>query len=122
MSSCYSNPFPTFQPAMRIVSQITNGDPASITTTIDHDYISGEILRIQIPLGFGMEQMHGLKGEIVVTSSNTFTIDIDTTAFDPFVIPSPLPNVFTCAQCIPIGENNSILIAATKNVLPSGER
>lgn len=115
---CYSNPSPTFQPAMRIIQSITKANPAVITTTFDHDYITGEIVRLGIPSGFGMVQADQKTGTITVTSSTTFSIDIDTTSYDAFVDPGG----DQCAQVIPIGEVNSILRAAVKNVLPSGDR
>ena len=39
-------PFPVFQPAMRVISSITNGFPAVVTTTFDHQYISGTVMRL----------------------------------------------------------------------------
>lgn len=110
---------PTFQPAMRIVTAITKANPAAVTTSFDHDYITGEIVRFYIPDTFGMRQMNGLSGTITVTASDTFTVDIDTTYFDTFAVPSS--NV-QYAQVLPIGEVNSQLTAATDNVLPSGNR
>lgn len=119
MTSCYSNPSPMFQPAMRIVSSITNANPASVTTTLDHNYLTGEIVRLIVPQGFGMTQINNLTGTITVTGSTTFLIDIDTTFFDVFSVPSPLPMAYTCPQVIPVGEVSSILSGATKNVLPT---
>lgn len=122
MTACFSNPSPMFQPAMRIISSITNANPAVITTTIDHDYLSGEIIRLIIPDGFGMEQANNLIGKITVTGTFTFSVDIDTITFDVFAAPSPLPSAYTCAQIIPVGEISSTLAGATKNALPSGDR
>lgn len=119
MTSCYSNPSPMFQPAMRIISSITNENPASVTTTLDHDYLTGEIVRLIVPQGFGMTQINNLTGTITLTGSTTFLIDIDTTFFDVFSVPSPLPMAYTCPQVIPVGEVSSILSGATKNVLPT---
>ena len=114
----YANPNPTFQPAMRLVTAITNALNASVTTSFDHNYETGDIVRLFIPIGYGMVQADGLIGTITVTGSNTFTINIDTTLFDPFVIPpDPSPNVISVAQVIPIGEVNSKLTQATRNVL-----
>ncbi len=122
MTACFSNPSPTFQPAMRIISSITNANPAAVTTTIDHDYLSDEIVRLIIPLGFGMVQANSLTGTITFTGNTIFTIDIATTFFDVFAAPSPLPSSYTCSQVIPIAEISSTLAGATKNVLPSGDR
>lgn len=117
MSSCYANPTPAFQPAMRIISSINNGNPTAITTSFDHNYVSGEIVRIVIPSIFGISQINGQTGTITVTGSTTFTINIDSTTFDLFSAPSPLPSAYTCPQVIPIGEISSILTAATNNTL-----
>lgn len=116
--TCFSFATPIFQPAMRVVTAITNANPASVTTSLNHLYITGMIVRLDIPPGVGMQQANQLTGTIFVTGSTTFTISIDTTAFDPFVIPSMPPPAYTCAQCVPVGEDADILTAAVQNVLP----
>lgn len=113
-----SNPFPIFQPAMRVISSITNANPAVVTTTIDHQYQTGMINRLNIPLGFGMTQANGLQGTIVVTGDTTFSIAIDTTPFDIFSAPATYPLSYQSATVTPIGEVNELLSAATRNVLP----
>ncbi len=119
MSTCYANPHPIFQPAMRLIASITQANPAVVTTTFAHQYKDGTIVRLDIPPADGMQQANGLTGSIIVTAPTTFTIDIDTTLFEPFSIPvSPPPRVNTCAQVVPIGELNETLRAATVNVLP----
>jgi hypothetical protein len=114
----YAYRFPTFQPAMRLVTAITRAFPAQVTTSFEHDYLTGLIVRLVVPDGYGMVQANGLIGTIEVNSTTTFLIDIDTSYFDPFVIPpDPSPMVITVAQVIPVGEVNSQLIQATRNVL-----
>lgn len=113
---CYSYPMPTYQLAMRIITAITNANPAVVTTSINHQYITGAIVRFNITLYHGMSQLNQQTGEIVVLSPTTFAVNIDTTLYDPFVIPTLAH--YTCSQVIPIGENNAILTAATRNVLP----
>lgn len=116
---CFSYPFPTFQPAMRIVNSITNAVQALVTTSLDHQYIIGTFVRFYIPNGVGMEQINHQYGVILtIPTSTTFTVSIDTTNYDPFIIPSPAPAKYTCAQVVPFAEINSILTAAVQNVLP----
>jgi len=79
------NTRPIFQRAMRVISTITQANPAVITTTTNHQYISGMIVRLNIPKGFGMQQVNQKQGEITVLSDTTFSIDIDTTLMDPFL-------------------------------------
>lgn len=117
-------PFPTYQPSMRIITAITNANPAQVTTSFAHQYVTGTIVRLDIPLGFGMTQANQLFGPIAVTSPTTFSIAIDTTMFDTFVVPSStlLPSGITTplqqAQAVPFGELNGQLNAALNNVLP----
>ncbi len=118
MSTCYANPNPVFQPAMRIIAAITNSYPATVTTTFAHQYKTGTIVRLDIPPACGMQQISGQTFPILVTGSTTFTIMADTTNFDPFAIPvSPPPAVNTCAMVVPVGEVSATLLAATINVL-----
>lgn len=111
---------PVFQPAMRIIASITKASPALVTTTFAHNYETGEILRINIPPGFGMQQANQLYAPIIVTGSTTFTIAIDTTKFDTFSAASTFPDNQQYAQVTPIGESNNQLTAAVQNVLPYG--
>ncbi len=110
--------FPVFQPAMRIISAVTNGFPASVTTTFAHSYLTGLIVRLDIPPGYGMTEANQLFGAIKVTSTTTFLIPIDTTYFSPFLAPSSFPFNTQYAQAVPFGEVNEILTQAVMNVLP----
>lgn len=119
MPQYYEVAFPTFQQAMRNITAITNAEIALVTTHIAHQYIDGMIVRIYVPNGFGMTQANQLTGTISIVNDTEFLIDIDTSQFDPFVIPAIFPGAFaTPAQVVPIGEINEILTAATRNVLP----
>lgn len=119
MSTCYAQQFPVFQPAMRLIASITNSNPALVTTTFNHQYVNGTIVRLDIPPADGMQEITGQTGFIIVTGPTTFTFPVDTTLFSPFAIPvSPPPTVNTCAQVVPIGESSNTLQAALQNVLP----
>lgn len=104
---------------MRLISAITQAYPAEVTTTFAHQYLTGTIVRLDIPPADGMQQITGKTFPIIVTSPTTFTIPEDTRRYDPFAIPvAPVPAYTnTCAQVIPVGEVNETLKAATVNVL-----
>lgn len=116
--NCYSAPFPAYQRAMRIVSAITNATIPTVTTTVNHQYETGDIVRFNIPPLFGMEQMGQQLATVTVTGDTTFLIDIDTTLYAPFIVPGSLPVHYTGPQVIPVGEQNYKLTSATQNVLP----
>lgn len=124
-SRCFAVTRPVFGPSMRLILSITNANPAAVTTSLDgivagnHGYITGTKVRLDIPPACGMQQANQLVGSIVVTGLTTFTIDIDTSTFEPFSIPvGAPPSVDICAQCVPVGEINEILTAAVQNLLP----
>ena len=121
----YAVQFPMFQRAMRNILSITQDENALVTTTFDgvnpgnHQYLTGLIVRLYVPSGFGMVQANELSGSITVINDTQFTIPIDTTNFDAFVVPDYQPGAFgTPAQVVPIGEENDSLTQATQNVLP----
>jgi len=117
MSTCYADPNPRFKPAMRLILSITRSNPATVTTTFDHGYEDGIIVRFNIPDATGMMQLDKRKGTITVTGSDTFTVDINTTNFDEFAIPaSPSWHENTCAMVVPIGQSSNMLSSAVQDV------
>lgn len=116
--SILATQYPVYQRAMRIISSITNAYPAVVTTSFAHQYETGMIVRLNIPKGFGMQEANSKYGKIVVTSSTAFTIDLDTTYFDPYVISAVFPYSYQSGQVTPMGEINTMLTSATQNVLP----
>jgi hypothetical protein len=110
---------PTFQRAMRLIAAITNEYRAQVTTTFDHDYETGDIVRLNIPRWFGMTQVDKLVGTITVTGTDTFRINIDTSRFDPYVVPAPVPwYVDSYGSVTPVGEIATNWGGATQNTLP----
>lgn len=107
---------PQYQPAMRLVTAITKSHQAAVTTSFAHDYLTGLIVRLYVPQWYGMVQMDQQWGAITVTGTTTFTIDIDSTDFDAFSAPGALWYANARALVVPVGEVNSSLIQAVRNV------
>ena len=119
MPRCYANPNPIYQPAMRLIASISNSNPAIVVTTFANQYQNLLIVRLDIPIACGMQQMNGLIGEITIIDDVTFSFPVDSTLFSPFSIPgSPQPYQNICAQVVPVGEDNSTLQNSTFNILP----
>ena len=116
---CYADPNPQFTPAMRLISSITKACPTVITTSFDHGYLSGLLVRIKIPIACGMQQLGNYLGYITVTGATTFTLDVYSTSYDTFAIPtSPTPTIpiwsDICAQVLPVGELSGMQDEALK--------
>lgn len=117
------NAFPTFQPAVRIISAITNSNPAVVTTTFDisqpnqgNQYVDGMVIRLDVPRSYGMTEINTLFAPITVIDDDNFSIAIDSTRFTPFTVPSPQKQY---AQCVPIADkDDNTFPAAVQNVLP----
>ena len=105
---------------MRVIAAITNGFNPTVTTTVDHLYQIGMILRFDIPVGLGMQQLNQHIGTILtIPTSTTFTITANTTNYDPFVLPAAFPPPYQDAQVVEIGtENTNDVTAAVRNTLP----
>ena len=112
----YANPDPTYQPAMRLVTNITKSINAVVTTSFDHDYVTGTIVRLYVPHYFGMFQIDKLYGDITVLTPDTFSININSINYDSFLAPGSPEFKKETALCIPIGNLNSIYGAEVVNV------
>lgn len=102
----------------RYISSITNATQAVVTTTAPHGYSSGFNVRIVFPFpyanSFGMFQINGLSGLINVLSPTTFSIDINTLSFSPFVLGTTLQQ----PQVIPIGQFSNTDLNDSQQVNP----
>ena len=108
---------PPFKPSLRLVTGITNANPALVTTNIDHLYASGQIVRLYVPSDFGMYQVNQMFAPITVVNSTQFTIDLDTSLFDVFS--NPGNNLRQTAMVVPIGEITSDISSPFVNTLPN---
>lgn len=89
-----------FVPKAFLITNVTNEVRANVTTNADHSYFTGQIVRIIVPLAYGMN-LNYVQTAITVTGSNTFQTEIDTTGQAAFVTPT-FPPAFTSAQVTPI--------------------
>lgn len=124
--------FPVFMPARRMILSITKSYPMVVTTTFDgttpgsNGYDTGLKVRIVVPRGFGMYQVDGLLATITKIDDYSFSIGVDSTYFDAYVIPlgpppadpAELGAFATAGQVIPVGEVALSFEQSEKNVLP----
>ena len=108
--------YPSFQPAMREITVISNSFPCTITTSFNHNFNTGLIVRLDIPLNFGMRQANGLFGVVTRINATQFSMPIDTTSFDPFIIPVGASQI---AQVVPFAEVTEQLYQAERDVTPN---
>ena len=117
---------PIYYPRNRVVSNITAATQAVISTTVDHGYLVSDIVRLNIPAGYGnYSNLNGLQATVVAVTAAvdgvhplpgtpaTFTVNINTIGFGTFAIPSVANTPYTAAQVEAIGGYTDITVVTT---------
>lgn len=93
-----------YKPNFFLISAIVLGQQTVITTSVNHNFVIGQQVRLIIPPTFGTRQLNE-KSAIVIAlpASNQVTLDIPSIGMDAFVNSSTT----TKAQILPIGDVNS---------------
>lgn len=106
------NPQSAWYPKWRFITGITKATQAVVTCSVDHGYKVGSQIRFSVSSSFGMTEINGLVGNVVAVdtvtgTTNTFTVDIDSTNFTTFAFPtSAIANQgVQFPQAIPLGIN-----------------
>jgi len=90
-------------PKRREISDVTNALNAEVTTTEDHGYAVGQLVRLHVDKRYGME-LNTVKATVLtVPTATTFTTDLDTTPLAAYVTPTYSDgNGFTQSHVVPI--------------------
>ncbi len=106
-------------PSSIVITAITTADPMVVTVNIQplteaNTYQTGQLVKLTVPITYGMIQADGLVGQILSVLGSNLTLDINSTQFDPFVVPSG--NVIQPASLAPYGSRNLTLNNQTLQV------
>ena len=97
-------------PSSLQITAITQSSPMVITVDVTNPstwantYIVGMAVRLMVPYEFGMYQANNLVGTITNIDDSDFTLNLDSSQFDPFVV--PVGNVTAPATIAPNGSRN----------------
>ncbi len=90
-----------YVPKNRLLSAVTNASSAVCTTTTDHGYAVGQLVRIHVDQAYGM-RVDGEEATVLsVPTSDSFSCSLDTSSLSAFVVPTA-PPAFTQAHVVPI--------------------
>lgn len=93
-----------YQPSQFFISDITLGQTTTVTTTVDHNYVIGQEVRLIIPPSFGCRQLNNQTGFVLsIPEDDEVVLDIYSLGGDPYVSSSAT----TKAQILAIGDVNS---------------
>jgi hypothetical protein len=106
----YTWPVTPFAPEPQTISGITRAMPPVVTTTANHGYTTGQVVRIICPKNFGMPQINSQVFIISVLAPTTFALYLsfvnrqaaDTRNYDAFIAATGLQR--QVAQVVPMGE------------------
>ena len=96
-----------FTPSYRNISNISQAASAVVTTLVDHDFKVGQLIKFKTNAEYGMTQIDGLTGAVTAISTNTFTVNINSTGFTAFKFPVYTRVPFELAIAIPVGDAKS---------------
>jgi len=97
-------------PSSLLITAITNSLAMVVTVEIGNEsteantYIAGMAIKLFVPISYKMFQANGLVGNILSINGNDFTLDINSSTFDVFQIPTGLS--VNPASISPAGSRN----------------
>ena len=93
-----------YLPSVFDITAINLGRFTTITTSVNHNYVVGQEIRLLIPLAYGSFQLNGLQGIVnAIPAPNQVTVTIDSSEANAFKIGSTT----TPAQIVSIGDVNT---------------
>lgn len=93
-----------YEPSRFVISNITLGITTTVTTSVNHNYVVGQEVRLLIPGSFGTYQLNEQTGIVIsIPASNQVELNINSVGFSSFISSSAT----TQAQILAIGDVNS---------------
>ncbi len=97
-------------PGFLLITAITQAFPmvVSITDSDYNTYTVGQLVRLNIPASYGMQQANGQVGRITLVSGTNFSLNLNSSGYDVFTVPNPLsiPTPSQPATLSPAGIGN----------------
>ena len=90
-----------FYPSFSFITGITNEKNAVVTFLEDHEFTDGEYISFRVGKDYGMFEISNRRGKVLSKTSDTVTVDIDTTTWTSFVYQDPI--VATPPVAVPAG-------------------
>ena len=64
----------TFAPNRTLITAITQANPAVVTCSTDHNLTTGQVIRLNIPRAYGMQELNNQLVQVTPLSDTTFSI------------------------------------------------
>jgi len=95
-----------YQPSEFNIASIVNGQTTLVTTTVDHNYVIGQLIRLLVPQTYGARQFNNITANVTtIPNPNQVLLALDSTSFDLFVA-NPTSGT-TQPQILALGDLNT---------------
>ena len=106
-------------PSSIVITAITRAYPMVVTIDVQplteaNTYQEGQLVKLTVPITYGMFQANDLIGRIMSVSGSDITLDLDSRLFDSFVVPAT--GTLQPASLAPNGSRNLTLDNQTRLV------
>lgn len=97
-----------FEPSRFVISAISLGQTTTITTTVNHNYVLGQEVRLLIPNAYGSYQLNETQSYVInIPAANQVILQLNSTLANLFIA-TPIPAFNTAhPQILAIGDTNS---------------
>lgn len=95
-----------YQPSVFFISALTLGPTTTVTTSVDNNYVIGQLVRLVIPNAYGSYQLNETQGYVIsLPASNQVVVTIDSSNANTFI--SSPTGINTRPQIMAIGDINT---------------
>jgi len=97
-----------YEPGRFNISAISLGTSTTVTTSVDHNYVVGQVIRLLIPKNYGSIQLNNQQAVVTsVPADDQVVVDLYSIGANAFVAVPPTGSGLTPAQIIAIGNTNT---------------
>ena len=106
-----------YQPSQFFISAVTLGTSTTVTTTVNNNYVIGQLVRLIIPPSFGCRQLNGATGYVLsIPNPNQVVLSINSSQNVDAFQSSP---AITQPQILAIGDINTGVTSSTGRSIPT---
>ena len=92
-----------YNPSQFFISNVTLGQSTTVTTTVNHNYVIAQLIRLIIPNGYGCTDLNERTGYVIsIPAANQFVLNINSQGINPFLN----LGLTQKPQCVPVGDVN----------------
>lgn len=93
-----------YQPSRFVISALSLGQNTTVTTSLDHNYVIGQLCRLLIPKGYGSTQLNEQLGNVIaIPGSNQVILNLNSAKSNSFISAS----LSQQPQIVAVGDYNT---------------